>query len=173
MYFNLEQQHILFSLFYLYVEHGDLQKIMGVVFMGTHELKPNSFVYFHEKGSGHFVFLTSMSEFVVKTAPWASATSDSFAALIGYWTLKHANILAHKQLLKGSIESMLSCWHIASVLRAFCGFLLLKETDTDCSKMTLRWATCQTPYQLSLTHALSALYLGTDFSSLIEQQILI
>ncbi len=42
-------------------------KIMGVVFLGTHELKPNSFGYFHEKGSGHFVLLT-ISEFVVKTA---------------------------------------------------------------------------------------------------------
>lgn len=48
--------------------------------------------------------------------------SGSFAALIGYWTLKHANKLVHEQLLKGSIESLLSCWHIASVLRVFCGF---------------------------------------------------
>jgi len=32
---------------------------MGTVFIGTHEIKPNSFGYFHEKVSGHFAHLTS------------------------------------------------------------------------------------------------------------------
>lgn len=108
------------------------------------------------------------SEFVVETASWASVISDSFGALIGYWTLRHANKHTQEQLLKGSIESLLSCWHIASVLRVFCGCLLLKETY--CPRMTLRWNTCQTLHQLSLTLALSAEFLGTDFSVLMENR---
>ncbi len=171
MYFNLEQQHILFSLFYLNLEHGDLQKLWGWCSWGhmnwSQILSDISTRKVQDTLS--FWLYLNLSLKLLHELP----SLDSFAALIGYWTLKHANKLAHEQLLKGSIESLLSCWHIASVLRVFCGFLLLKETEPDCSRMTLRWATCQTLYQLSLTHALSALYLGTDFSFLIEQRILI
>lgn len=65
---------------------------MGTVFIGTHEIKPNSFGYFHEKVSGHF----EASEIELdETVSRASVISDSFTTLIGYRTLTRANKHTH------------------------------------------------------------------------------
>ncbi len=100
MYFNLEQQHILFSLFYLNLEHGDLKKVWGWCSWGHMNWSQIILYISTRKVQDTLSFWLAYLNLSL-TAPWASATSDSFAALISYWTLKHANKLAHKQLFKG------------------------------------------------------------------------